>query len=75
MQQSKKDSVGSLIHVPNSVKQNIIEYSTSYNTKQVDNYFNLVQQSEEQNICLICLEVTPPEELVTMRSCKDVYCK
>lgn len=61
MNQSKKDTAAALIHAPTCVKQNIIDFSSSYNARQVDNYFSLVQQSETQNICLICLEANTPE--------------
>lgn len=52
---SKKESMGSLIKVPAVVKNNIITFSSSYNAKQVDNYYNLVQQTDTQQICQICL--------------------
>lgn len=55
MMKTRKDSVGSLIHVPSCLKDSIIKFSSSYNSKQVDNYYNLVQQTDTQAICMICL--------------------
>lgn len=72
---SKKESMGSLIKAPAAIKNNIITFSSSYNAKQVDNYYNLVQQTETQQICQICLEGTALEDTHHMTKCKDVFCK
>lgn len=61
--------------MPPSVKNCIITFSSSYNAKQVDNYYNLVQQTDTQQICQICLEGNSLEDTYSMSKCKDVFCK
>lgn len=59
----RKESSSRLIKVPEVLQQKIIQYSTSYNERAVENYYNLVQQSDTTNICLICLEACGPSEI------------
>ena len=42
------------LRVPDNIKNNIIRYSSTYDQREVDNYYNIVQQKDTTSICLIC---------------------
>jgi hypothetical protein len=50
-----------LLRIPPPLHDNIIQFSTDFNTKAVENYYNLVNQADTQNSCLICMEVNPED--------------
>ena len=64
-----------ILRVPPAIKSNIIRYSSTYDQREVDNYYNLVQQKETVNICQICQETCQPQEILTLPNCNHNYCE